>query len=576
MYKYAYNVNHAEARCMAEIIALAPASVFELFQILTIKDERGYDAQFYWTNRGAAKLLFNDAAIAQVKNVLADAVASYAVTRTASHVPKWTFMYNPTCKEDVDAVAAIRASPPPVAIQFAVNTNLPPGEHCVLFPRAGYGCWAEPRERLLTELKNCTDRCFPPRPTLTSRFTVVFDARAVSVRQVVAQLKRLAENIEDQMLFNSETVTTLWVKEDTSLKVYYGDCAVLSQLCTYSMTPEPPACPLLPPPYAYHYRPDHDGARHLAEMIALAQSSVNSLFSLHSDPELNVYASFSNNAFPVIGDAALAAAKEALMDEVARATHHEEYTFYYNPACQLDLEAIVNLRSYPPNVAMHVACVKQEFDFEDDCCSSSPVCSFRWCGDEVLYRGAVARAKMEETLSAIKAARFRRFVPQSGYRWSMVVRSLVASPSGPENVMLDEIMTALRSLPENTVHVRFYNADCVVTAFWADNGKRTWWGDAAVLGQLKELVLQLAEPAPMKSLPTHGFDGVRFQMFVKDKERALFLAQLDTVPAVWRRRIATVFVQDDVELIETCVHMWPPIGSLPRPTHYQDVMAMLV
>jgi hypothetical protein len=559
---------------MAEMIALAPKKVSDLFQIIIIGPdvEYGNYAQFSWATSTATSLLFNEAAIGQVKTALADVVAEYAVTRTATHVPKWTFMYNPACTEDLDAVAAIRASPPPVAIQFAVNTSLPPGEHCVLFPGGGY--WADARGRLLLELQNTKDLCFPARPaSATARLILIMDARAVPVRQVVAQLKRLAKDIHTVMLTGSETVTTLWVKESDGYKVHYGDDVVLVQLCKYSMTTAP--LELTCPQYVYNYRPGHDLARNLAEMIALAPTQVVSQFSVVSDADLPVHASFvmhGNRA--LVNEAALAAAKNALMDAVERETKSAEYTFYYDPACQSDMQAIENLRSYPPNVAVKVAvCVRQKA--KDDICSSNTSCT--WIGSAgVQHRGAVARAKMEETLSALKVARFCAFIPRHGFTCSMAVRSSAASPSGPKKTKLEEIIAAQRFLPDNTVNVQYYDTSCVVTALWTDGGKRVWWGDAAVLAKLKELALQLAGPvavAPQAAV----FDGVRFQMFVRDRERAPFLERLDTVPIVWRRRIAAVFVGDETELAQTCVDLWPQVaGAPPKPTSYQDVLAMLV
>ncbi len=569
MCEYAYSVDHAEARYMAEMIALAPRKVSDLFQIITTGGpdvEHGNYAQFHWIKRRATTLVFNEAAMAQVKYALADAVAEYAAARTATHVPKWTFMYNPTCKEDLDAVEAIRASLPPVAIQFAVNTSLPLGENCVLFPGGGFG--TEARARLLLELQHANDRCFPSRPvSTTARFILVMDARAVPVRQVATQLKRLSENIHTVMLTDSETVTTLWVKDSGSYKVHYGDDVALAQLCKYSMTATPTTLALPCSSYEYTYRPEHDGARNLAEMIALAPTKVAFLFAVVSNTDLPVYASFAMHTDrPLTNEAALAAAKNALMDAVERETQFAEYTFYYEPTCQLDLEAIENLRSYPPNVAVQVA-VRPRQKAKDDSCSSNTSCT--WCGSAgVQYRGDAARAKMAETLSAIKVARFRPFVPRYGFPCSVVVRTSA-----------DEIIWVLQSLPNNAVSVQYLDSSCVVTAFWTDHGKRVWWGDAAVLAKLRELALQLDSPV-MKSplaVTAAGFGGVRFQMFVRDRERAPFLERLDTVPATWRRQIAAVFVEDDTELAQTCVHMWPQVaGAPPMPALYEDVLAMLV
>jgi hypothetical protein len=568
--KYSYSTKHAGARYMAEMIALAPIKISNLFDLVTMggPDIPGANhASFHWYSKGATTCVTNEAAIVQVKEALADACAAYAANRTATHVPKWTFMYNRACKEDLKTVAAIRGSPPPVAIQFAINTNLPPGETCVLFPGGGF--WEEARERLAAELKNCTDRCFPQRPAFAARFTVVLDARAVEVRKIVTQLHQLAEDIYDFTLTNSETVTTLWVKEDDKYKVYYGDGAVLSQLskCTTTF----PATPPYPPSYVYHYRPDHDQARYLAEIIALAPSSVASLFTVHANAGLDVYASYTMHTDrPVINDAALVAVKKALMDGVARATQYAEYTFCYDPACQSDMEAIENLRSYPPNVAMNVVCVKQELGDE----FTNTNCSFRWGKKGTLHQGAAARAKMSEILSWIHSSRFRPFVQRRGFACVIVMHNITAHT---QKIELESVLAACRSLPENTVYVQFHDDYNVVTTLWTDNGKRVWYGNAAVLLKLQDMALQLVKPV-LKTVPlSTGFQGVRFQMFVREKERAMFFRQLDTVPASWRSRIAVVFVEDEVQLEETCVDMWPQVaGSPPKPTCYQDVLAMLV
>ena len=225
---YCYNENHGDARYVAEMIALAPAKVSDLYSIRPFGGSvgaAGFYASFTHPLSATSVVPFTDeAAIAQVKASLADALAAYAATRTATHVPKWTFMYNNVCTEDLETVAAIRASPPPVAIQFAVNTNLPPGESCILFPSGD--CWKQARARVLSELRAATEMCFRQRPSSTSTYVLVVASAAIKVRQAVASMHEIGRDVHVQVWPGRETVTTLWAGN----LVFYGDKAVIAQL----------------------------------------------------------------------------------------------------------------------------------------------------------------------------------------------------------------------------------------------------------------------------------------------------------------------------------------------------------
>jgi hypothetical protein len=628
-YKYAYSVKHAEARYLAEMVALAPAQVSDMFDLIIMNGpdvEFANYASFHLFSEGATTCVVNEAAIFKAKDALADAVAEYAATRTPSRVPKWTFLYNCACKEDCDVVAAIRASPPPVATEFAVSAHLPSGEHCVLFPEGGYGTQA--RERLLAELKTARDLYFPSRPNVTSRYVLALAARAFKVKEAGTHLLTLGRDIHVK-IWAAYTVTTLWFDD----KVYYGDGSVLSQLQTIIKSAEflPTSRPQRP--FLYDYNPENDAARYLAEMITLSPPEVLAKFLVRAalaSTDIN-YATFTRDSRTYVNDGALSALKIALMDEVALQPQYAEYTFCYDPASPEDEEAILNLRSFPPNVAMWVAVVKQEDNSSFSSFPADSVCVFRW-RDGSPYRGTVARAKMAEVLRAMNVSRFLAHPPWPSpvYKATMVLSCVPSTAladrnpdraSASEKKMYTDIEAALKLLPEHTVYVKYYYVNVVVTSLWTDNGKRVWLGDQSVLAKLHELakttkpsapvldecIVKESEPVsataasspellkstkrdlPLKYflearkaalVPPAGYDsargGVRYQMFVRNNERAAFLAQLDTVPADWRRLISVVFVSDETKLTETCVDLWPQVAFFPpKLTCYKDVLEML-
>jgi hypothetical protein len=406
-YAYGFDTDHPEARYAAEMIVLAPATVRNLFQLNVygspIMVGKTY-AQFHWFGEDVKSPVNNEEAVAKVRDALANEVAAFAAKRTVSHVPKWTFMYNRNCQEDLDVVAAIRASPPPVAMDFAVDTNLPPGERCVLFPQGGYS--KEARERVLSELKAAKKRCFPSRPPSAAQYVLAVNTGALKVREAVARLQADGRDIQVQVLLTS-IVTTLWVNNCTEEVVYYGDKPVLDRLEKYLW----------------------------AKKVAAAAAPPS-----------------------------------------------------------------------PPRTALPAPL------------STPPV---------------------EFFLAAREAA-----------------------------------MTLPNGYADDSVRYQMYvkNKDCAAYLAQMDTLPAAWRRRISTVFVNDDAEL---ENTCVDLWPLGTADSVRYQMSVCKNERAAFLEQLDALPAVWRRRISVVFVDDSTEIAQTCVELWPQSVGFPKSSRYQDVMAML-
>jgi hypothetical protein len=666
--KYGYSATHNDARYVAEMILLAPGKVRDLFQIISISGPvivgGGNYAQFHWFREGATNSVCNEKAIALAKSALADAVATFAATRTAMHVPSWTFMYNRACKEDLDVVAAIRASPPPVGIHFALNTNLPPGENCVLFPNGGH--YEQARERVLSELKTTTEHYFPQRPPTACVHVLAVSKLAIKVREAVARLHAAGIDIHVQV-HASNVITTLWIGRsnnggagssvgavyygDEALTtqldgcVWYGDKPVLAQLAlvlqagstaaTGACTTDPAAttgatttaatttaatttAAILPlkPRYTYTYKPNDDGARYLAEMIALAPDDVRAQFGVVADAAMVAQASFVDDEFLAWNVAALETCKDALADEVAARTKDTaEYVFAYDPTCAEDVASVANLRARPPVVSMRVTLMKEP---------AGTVCSLRWRRAPP-YSGLVARMRLAATLDAIQKTRFGQYMPRAGYTASMVLNMTPGTPR--EKRMLAELEALV--LSDKSIHVQYYFTDYVITTLWTDDGKHAYYGLQAVFDQVKRMVKEnrdvgttstaamldvsqinveqltvmeetglataisghdsahdsahlplryfiAARQAVMTPPAGYAPDSVRYRMTVKDSERDGFMKQLLAMPADWRSRISVVFVDDAADIKQNCVELWPQAAGFPKSTRYEDVLQMLL
>ena len=218
---YDYARDNAEQRYLAEMIALAPASIRDRFNV------RSYNT-ISWTVEAVL-----------LSTYLADAVAEYAAA--AEHA-EYTFFYNPTSVLDMQCVVAIRAMPPPVAVKFAVAVR-EGGWSCMLRSNVD-GCLVHsitPRDTLRSLLNDTYERLFGIfQKNAAYDMEVSYDPSNAAVKAALHAFgsNSSVKNYRYLVRSGSKYITTLWMRDGG---MWYGDSAVLDKLAAISSAPGPAA-----------------------------------------------------------------------------------------------------------------------------------------------------------------------------------------------------------------------------------------------------------------------------------------------------------------------------------------------